>query len=170
MPTVYFAHGKESGPWGSKILALADVARSKGIEVVSPDYSDLADPDERVKRLLEIWNGSQDTTVLVGSSMGGYVSAVASSVIKPAGLFLMAPAFFIPGYAAQEPPPCADRTTIVHGWNDDIVPVEHSIRFARKFRAELHLLDSDHRLNDQIPTLTILFGQMLNNIIEELLK
>lgn len=166
MKTIYFAHGKESGPWGSKIVALADVARSKGFEVISPDYSDLPDPDERVKRLLEIWNGSQDTTVLVGSSMGGYVSAVASSIIKPAGLFLMAPAFYVPGYAVQEPVPVAQKTVIVHGWNDDIVPIEHSIRFARKYRAELHLLDSDHRLNDQIPMLTILFSQMLNSVIE----
>ncbi len=27
MTTVYFAHGKESGPWGSKIRYLADLSR-----------------------------------------------------------------------------------------------------------------------------------------------
>jgi hypothetical protein len=30
------------------------------------------------------------------------------------------------------------------------VPVENSIRWAREHRATLHLLDSDHRLEDQI--------------------
>jgi hypothetical protein len=39
---------------------------------------------------------------------------------------------------------------IVHGWRDSIVPVENSIRWAREHRAALHLLDSDHRLEDQI--------------------
>jgi len=164
MLTVYFAHGKYSHPWGSKIHALADIARSKGFEVISPDYSDLADPDERVKRLLEMWGGSQDRTVLVGSSMGGYVSAVASSVIKPVGLFLMAPAFYVPGYSVQEPVPVAQKTVVVHGWNDDVIPVQHSIRYAQQFRTELHLLESDHRLNDQIPMLCGLFAMLLDAI------
>lgn len=159
---VYFAHGKESGPWGSKIVSLADVARSKGFDVFSPDYSDLTDPDERVKRLIEECGRSSDATVLVGSSMGGYVSTVASEIIRPKGLFLMAPAFYIPNYHIQEPPPFAGRVVIFHGWNDDVVPVEHSIRYARKYRSELHLLDSDHRLNDQIPVLTCLFASVLD--------
>lgn len=162
-PIVFFAHGKESGPWGSKIMALADLARKRGYRVESPDYSDLMDADKRVERLLGLC-GENGADVLVGSSMGGYVSTVASSVIKPKGLFLMAPAFFIPGYAVQEPQPCADRTAIVHGWNDDVVPVEHSIRFASKYKAQLHLLDSDHRLNDQIEVLCMLFGRMLDDL------
>ncbi|MGH8540495.1 MAG: alpha/beta hydrolase, partial [Stenotrophobium sp.] len=36
---VCFAHGKESGPWGTKITHLAEVARGHGYEVMSPDYS-----------------------------------------------------------------------------------------------------------------------------------
>ena len=94
-PTVFFAHGKESGPWGSKIMALADLARKRGYRVESPDYSDLMDADKRVERLLGLC-GENGADVLVGSSMGGYVSTVASSVIKPKGLFLMAPAFLSP--------------------------------------------------------------------------
>ena len=86
MPTVYLAYGKGSGPWGPKSFALADVARSKGFEVAGTDYSDLADPEERVKRLHAICAGSTDTSALVGSSMGGYISAAASSDIKPAGV------------------------------------------------------------------------------------
>ena len=160
---IYFAHGKESGPWGSKIKALADIAKSRGYHVESPDYSDLMDADKRVERLLDLCceNGAD---LLVGSSMGGYVSTVASSIIKPKGLFLMAPAFYIPGYAVQEPQPIAEKTVITHGWHDDIVPVEHSIRFAGKYKAQLHLLDSDHRLNDQIEMLCMLFDRMLSDM------
>ncbi len=49
---VLFAHGKESGPWGSKIKHLAAIAERLGAQVLSPDYGDLPDPDARVARLL----------------------------------------------------------------------------------------------------------------------
>jgi pimeloyl-ACP methyl ester carboxylesterase len=80
MPTVYFARGKESGPWGAKIVALADVARARGYHVESPDYSDIQDADKRVERLLKHC-GEKGADALVGSSMGGYVSTVASAVM-----------------------------------------------------------------------------------------
>ena len=75
MKQVYFAHGKESGPWGSKIRHLASIAEANGYEVVSPDYSALPDPEARVKHLLELLSQEPETStiVLVGSSMGGYV-------------------------------------------------------------------------------------------------
>jgi hypothetical protein len=38
----------------------------------------------------------------------------------------------------------------VHGWHDDVVPVEHSIRFASNCKAQLHLIDGDHRLTANI--------------------
>jgi fermentation-respiration switch protein FrsA (DUF1100 family) len=39
---------------------------------------------------------------------------------------------------------------MVHGWHDDVVPVENSIRFARECAATLHILDGDHRLTANI--------------------
>ena len=160
---VYFAHGKESGPWGDKIMALAEVAKAKGFEVESPDYSDLLEPDERVKRLLNLFTPSK-VTVLVGSSMGGYVSTVASAVIKPKGLFLMAPAFYMRGYEVNDPQPHAEHVVVCHGIHDDIVPIEHSRVFCRKHKAQLHVLDSDHRLNDKIGFLVELFGHFLDEV------
>jgi hypothetical protein len=46
---VYFSHGKESGPWGSKIKRLANIAKELGYSVDSIDYSDILDPDLRVE-------------------------------------------------------------------------------------------------------------------------
>jgi len=146
-PLVVFAHGKESGPWGSKIRHLADIAQKLGTNVLSPDYSDLDSPDERVKRLMALPLPPHSKLLMVGSSMGAYVSLQASSQIKPAGLFLMAPALYLLGYAEQNPVPGTDRICIVHGWNDSVIPVEHSFRFAKEFHAELHVIDSDHRLD-----------------------
>ena len=51
--TVCFSHGKESGPWGSKIKCLAKVAERCGFAVESIDYQGIGDPDERVEKLLD---------------------------------------------------------------------------------------------------------------------
>ena len=160
---VCFAHGKESGPWGTKITHLAEVARARGFEVQSPDYSHSHDPKERVAHLLRLAPRA-DKLVLVGSSMGGYVSAMACAALKPQGLFLMAPALYFPGWD-EEPAGCPALTCVVHGWRDDIVPVERGIDFARKNGAALHVLDSGHTLNDQLPALALLFGDLLDRVI-----
>lgn len=162
---VLFAHGKESGPWGSKIKHLASIAERLGAEVVSPDYSDLMDADLRVSRLLSLQLPTHDRLVLVGSSMGGYVSTVVSQNLKPAGLFLMAPAFYIPGYAVQIPKPVANKTCVVFGWQDEVIPVEHGIRFAQTYRTDFHVLDSDHRLNSVLTEVGVLFEQFLGVLL-----
>ena len=148
--TVVFSHGKESGPWGSKITAMAAVVRDLGVAVESVDYRGLDDPSVRVKKLTAAGAELKDPVVLVGSSMGGHVSAAAASRLKPRGLFLLAPAFYMAGYEQYTPQEVDCPTAIVHGWRDDIVPVANSIRWAEAHGAALHILPSDHRLEDKI--------------------
>ncbi|MDR3419113.1 MAG: YqiA/YcfP family alpha/beta fold hydrolase [Nevskia sp.] len=157
---VCFAHGKESGPWGTKITHLAQTARNRGYEVMSPDYSHTHDMRARVAQLLELAPQAGRTLVLVGSSMGGYVSAMACAALQPQALFLIAPALYFPGFD-EEPRGIPPLTAVVHGWHDDIVPVERAIRFARTHAAALHVLDSGHTLNDQLPALALLFDDLL---------
>jgi pimeloyl-ACP methyl ester carboxylesterase len=158
---VVFSHGKESGPWGSKITAMAAEVRALGWAVESVDYRGLDDPSTRVRKLLGVAAELAAPQVLVGSSMGGYVAAAAASVLRPRGLFLLAPAFYMAGYEEYTPQDVACPTAIVHGWHDVIVPVENSIRWAREHRAALHLLDSDHRLEDQIGAICLLLRAFL---------
>lgn len=160
---VCFAHGKESGPWGRKITHLAEVAGRRGWRVESPDYSFTQDPDERVAHLLSLALGDTTPLVLAGSSMGGYVSAVVSNHWHPAGLFLMAPALYMPGYEADVAPQ-AGRVAVVHGWRDDVIPVNNALAYARRYRADCHLLDSGHTLNDQLEMLGVLFGAFLAGV------
>lgn len=162
-PRVVFAHGKESGPWGSKIARLADVARDCGYVVASPDYSDLSDPCSRVERLLSLRPSGQPL-VLYGSSMGGYVAAMAASTLQPAGLFLLAPALYLPGYPGQ-PSACPDHTVVIHGWRDDIVPCEQSLRFARARHASLHLVDDGHRLVASLDFISLCFERQLRALL-----
>ena len=161
---VYFNHGKESGPWGDKITRLADVARGRGFEVVSLDYQGMNDADARVTKVLASDARAANPLVLVGSSMGSYVAAVASASLHPKGLFLLAPAFYIPAFPIQEPAPHAEFVTLVHGWNDNVIPFENSVRYASKFKAVLHLVDSDHRLSSQLPLIESLFDGFLEKI------
>ena len=148
---VVFSHGKESGPWGGKITAMAAVVRELGAAVESVDYRGMDDPATRVARLVEVVAGLDGPVVLVGSSMGGHVSAAAATTLRPRALFLLAPAFYMPGFESHTPRAVTCPTVIVHGWHDDIVPVDNSVRWAREQSATLHVVDSDHRLEDQIP-------------------
>lgn len=161
---VYFAHGKETGPEAAKIRYLSEIAKARGYHVESPDYSDLADPDERVQRLLGLAPAATDSLLLVGSSMGAYVSLVASERLKPKGLYLLAPAISLEGYALQDPVPYAEVAVVVHGWNDEVVPVDNVIRFAQRYGAELHLLNSDHRLISALPLVGGLFELFLDSV------
>jgi len=148
--TVVFSHGKESGPWGSKITAMAAAVRELPAAVESVDYRGLDDPADRVAKLIAEGGALEGPLVLVGSSMGGHVSAAAASRLNARGLFLLAPALYMAGYEQYTPQDISCPTVIVHGWHDSIVPVENSVRWAREHRAALHVLDSDHRLEDRI--------------------
>jgi pimeloyl-ACP methyl ester carboxylesterase len=161
MTTVVFSHGKESGPWGSKITAMAALVREIGMAVESVDYRGMDDPGARVAKLIATGAELKGPLVLVGSSMGGHVSAAAASRLKPKGLYLLAPAFYMAGYEEYTPQQVSCPTVIVHGWHDDIVPVENSIRWAREHQAALHVLNSDHRLEDQIEAICRLLSEFL---------
>lgn len=162
---IFFAHGKESGPWGSKIQRLAEVGKAKGFAVESPDYAGIDDPEERVRRLLALNPKADHRLVLVGSSMGAYLSLVASRTIRPDGLFLLAPAVQIPFYPEFEPPPHARQVEIIHGWQDEIIPVNFVIDYARKFQTTLHLVESDHRLMSALPMIESWFADFLERVL-----
>ncbi len=163
---VVFSHGKDSEPWGSKIAAMAEIAREEGFQVESVDYRGIEDPQARVTRLLAFCKDLRGSLVLVGSSMGGYVSVAGSSLLQARGMFLLAPALYMPGYEKFSPRPAHCPTTIVHGWRDEVIPVDNSIRFAKEQKATLHVVDSDHQLLDQIRAINHFFAYFLFQIDE----
>jgi len=169
---VVLSHGKESGPNGRKIQALGAVAQGEGAQILSVNYRehpagihhDHDAPDEadrRVEQLLATPLPPHRRLILVGSSMGGYVSAVAASRMLVDGLFLLAPALAMPEYAQVPSKASASYATIVHGWRDEIIPWEHSARWASEARCALHIIDGDHRLDSALPVIEPLFRQFL---------
>jgi alpha/beta superfamily hydrolase len=121
--------------------------------------------DRRLNVLLNTPLPAHRNLILVGSSMGAYVSTAASATLQPKGLFLLAPAFYLPGYAVSDIRAHAEKVEVVHGWSDDIVPVENSIRFARNHQAALHILNSNHRLDDAVAELQWLFDRFMRSVI-----
>tara|TARA_B100000929_G_scaffold232904_1_gene189383 strand:- start:3416 stop:3922 length:507 start_codon:yes stop_codon:yes gene_type:complete len=164
-PTVIFSHGQESGPWGTKINAMSKEAQSLGFEVESIDYQGISDPTERVQKLEKFCSKLEKSPVLIGSSMGGYVATAAAMNVNAIGLFVLAPAYFMPGYEDLMPAPPKIPIVIVHGWRDDVVPVSNSIRFASDCYAELHIVDGDHRLTSNIKEINFFLKNFLTRIV-----
>jgi alpha/beta superfamily hydrolase len=117
----------------------------------------------RVEKLLNMAR-ALPSAVLVGSSLGGHVSTAASIELRARGLFLMAPAFYMPGFERYTPKPAACPVSIVHGWNDEIVPVANSIRYAGEHQATLQLIDADHRMLQHIAVIRAYFELFLNQL------
>ena len=147
---VVFSHGQESGPWGTKIKVMAEAVRRLRCTAESVDYQGIEDPSARVDRLIDYCGNIGEPILLVGSSMGGHVATAAADSVNAVGLFVLAPAYYMPGYEDLTPAAPTIPISIVHGWHDDIVPVDNSIRFARECSATLHIVDGDHRLTANI--------------------
>lgn len=163
---VLLSHGMESGPQATKVAALADVARALGWRELRPDYVDLdrthdvARLDDRLARLVQAVTPGE-RLVLAGSSMGAFISGLASLRMPCAGLFLIAPPLSIPGYGTRFD--CAPvPTAIVHGWDDELIPAREVIDFAQARRATLHLVDDTHRLTAHVDVIAGWFRQFLS--------
>ncbi len=147
---VILSHGLESGPHASKVTALASVAEALGWRATRPDYRDLdalgmpACVAPRIARIrVAVHPGER--TVLAGSSMGAFTSALAAREFDCAGLFLMALPPGIPDCATPlDAPPVP--TALVHGWHDELCPVAAVIDFAGRRGDELTLVNDTHRL------------------------
>ena len=148
---IIFAHGLEGSPNGSKIRAL----RNAGFDVVAPDFQGMVLAD-RVDLLEEIClEYASQQPVLAGSSYGGLTAAIVAMRMPDAfrGLLLCAPALHL-----VEPPvddetvliaPNGLKTIIIHGLEDDIVPISCSIEYASRSSNEIvafHQVDDGHRL------------------------
>lgn len=181
---IIFSHGKESGPEGGKIRRLCSVSEAMGCTTESIDYRDLmaegnspaaniADAQSRVVRLRNRLLSLNEPAVLVGSSMGGFVSwAAASDVITNGhdhikGLFLMVPAVYMDGYPSLVEHVTLPPMSIVHGWQDDIVPFQNSLRLAEEQQADYHLLNDGHRLQKVLPQMATIFEGFLKKVLEQ---
>jgi predicted alpha/beta-hydrolase family hydrolase len=164
------SHGFESGPDATKVTALAAAAERLGWSHERPDYTDLdakhdvselGDVPVRLQRLLSLARAAatRGPVVLAGSSLGAWISARASLEVPVAALFLMAPP------VAMDPAPALDAaavpTSIVHGWDDELIPASQVVDWARARRARLLLVDDSHRLSEHVTASAEAFATLL---------
>lgn len=157
---VILSHGMESGPNATKVTALARVAESMGFVSHRVDDQGIVNPLRRLDRLLPLIDAATAPLILVGSSLGAYVSGLASLQRTIAGLYLLAPPVRLPGIA-PDLRLRAQRIAIVHGWHDELIPCEEAYGLARDHGAEFKAYDSDHRLSDVVPQIQRDFASFL---------
>ncbi len=175
---VVFSHGRSGRPDSGGVRRLSGLAKTLGCRTYSLDYTDTQDPEVRASRLSDYLNESSDHgesyrhsdgVCLVGSSMGGYASLVAAEKMPSEqlkGVFLMAPALYLPNYQQRQFSPLTCPVEIVHGWEDKVVLYEHSIRYAQQNpHCQLHLIHDDHHLSQQKHTVDDYFTAFIKKII-----
>ncbi|MCY7313654.1 MAG: hypothetical protein LH491_08505 [Pseudoxanthomonas sp.] len=167
------SHGFESGPDATKVTALADAAEQLGWTHERPDYtgfdarrdiSSLGDVEARQAHLLALAKDAaqRGPLVLAGSSLGAYISARVSLEVPVKGLFLMAPALRMGRLADLDA--AAVPTSILHGWDDELIPVQAVVDWAHARRARLLLVDDRHRLSDHVEASARAFAQLLDGL------
>jgi len=162
---VILSHGMESGPHATKVTRLAAVAERLGFSTDRKDDQGIVEPLARLDRLLPKVDEAPRPLVLVGSSLGAYVSALASMRRQIDGLFLLAPPVRLRGISPDVTLQ-ARFVAIVHGWRDELFDPADVYALAAKTRATLHLYDSDHRLTDVIPAIERDFETFLLRLLE----
>ena len=167
---VFLSHGLESGPGGTKVQALkAEAETFPGVVAEAIDHTSTKDPGERLaqmKAAMEAANADPAQTILVGSSMGGWVCAQTSADTPVLGCFLLAPALAMEAYPQSSPTIRAQHTQIIHGWDDDVVPPLPVIELARRQGLPLLALPDGHRLQDSLPRLVTEFRRFMVDCLE----
>lgn len=188
--TVIYSHGRKGSPWyGFKIEALRPVALKMGINMISIRYPEEMPVEQMEDKLYNVVKDNVNVPgdlVFLSSSRGAYISTRISHKVdelfktEPVqvdddktlpkrnllGQFLIAPAFYIKPdyYPDQNPTPLKGlMTTIIHGFEDNVIDCKNSVQFSQRFKAQLHLVDGGHRLNSQRDRLCLLFESFLKD-------
>lgn len=158
---VLFLHGLEGSPTGPKVQHLQ---QNSQFEVFAPaldtapviEFLKAGRAEAELVPLLETSFHIASNAVarfaphvVVGSSFGGAIAAMLASREVWAGpLVLLAPASRIKYHL----PARHGRVVVLHGRQDDTVPIEGSIHLAQRSGTEvvLWLVDDDHRLTKSL--------------------
>jgi pimeloyl-ACP methyl ester carboxylesterase len=139
-----FIHGSDSNSQTYK----ATLLRSIFPGMVVPDFTGpLAGRMTHLETIL----GKRSDWTIVGSSLGGLMAVLfaAQHPGQVRKLVLLAPALSCPEFARQVTDPISIPCIIIHGTQDDVVPLELVRKLAEQIFANLAYLvvDDDHRLH-----------------------
>ena len=140
-----FLHGLESSSQAYK----ASVIRNSFPELIVPDFT--GPLEKRMQALYPILGDKRDWTI-IGSSFGGLMGAIFTcehpdQVRKQV---LLAPALMLSQFAPfLDREPVSVPTTIIHGIQDTVVPLETVRKIAQKLFTNLayKIVDDNHSLH-----------------------
>lgn len=169
---IILSHGSDSSPDATKVSALAALAESRGWRTHRPDYrtddarghADSVAP--RIARLRATIESLDAPPLLVGSSMGAFVSGLASLDVPVSGLLLLATPSGIPGYPRALDLRRGVPGVLIHGWRDEVCPVGGIQAFCSRRRLPLLVLDDDHRLGDSMGAIATQFSWLLDRLAD----
>lgn len=167
---IILSHGSDSGPDATKVSALAALAETLGWRTQRPDYraddarGHAGSVAPRIARLRATVEALDTPPLLVGSSMGAFVSALVSLDVPVAGLLLLATPSAIPGQVRAFDLRRGVPTLLIHGWRDEICPLAGVHAFAAQRRLPLLVLDDDHRLGASMDAIAAQFRQLLDQL------
>jgi len=165
---IILSHGSDSGPDATKVSMLAALAESLGWRTQRPDYraddarGHAGSVAPRIARLRATIEALDVPPLLVGSSMGAFVSGLASLDVPVAGLLLLATPSEIPGYARAFDLRRGVPTLLIHGWRDEVCPLAGVHAFAAQRRLPMLVLDDDHRLGASMDVIDAQLRHMLD--------
>jgi len=169
---VFLSHGLESGPGGTKIQAMKTEAETfPNILAHAIDHRSTRDPATRLAQMHQAMaqHGADPAkTILAGSSMGGWVCAQTCSETPVLGCFMLAPALAMAGYPQSSPVIRARHSQIIHGWEDDVVPVGPVFDLAREQSLPILVLPDGHRLENSLDRVVGEFRELIQTCLSDI--
>ena len=157
---VAFLHGLETGPHGAKYQALRRLIP----DIMAPDCEGIFDIDARLAVIERELTGRNEL-LLVGSSFGGLAAVLLASrhPERVAGCVLCAPA--VQGLDLAQLRSLPAETVIIHGRQDEIVPLAASAALAARFSmVRLLGVEGGHRLAESLELLVSEVGAMMRRL------
>jgi predicted alpha/beta-hydrolase family hydrolase len=167
---IILSHGSDSGPDATKVSVLAALAEGMGWRTERPDYraddahGHAGSVEPRLARLNAAIAAAVEPPVLVGSSMGAFVSGLASLKAPVRGLFLLALPAGIPGYPLMFDQRRDVPSMLIHGFRDEVCPAADALEFAGEAGMPTLMLDDDHRLGASVEAIADQFRLFLNHL------
>jgi pimeloyl-ACP methyl ester carboxylesterase len=164
---IILSHGSDSGPDATKVSVLAALAEGMGWTTERPDYREddarghAASVEPRLARLGAAIDRVPEAPLLVGSSMGAFVSGLASLRTPVRGLFLLALPGRIPGYPLMYDQRRELPAMLIHGFGDEVCPAAEALEFAGEAGMPTLMLDDDHRLGASVDAIADQFRLFL---------
>jgi alpha-beta hydrolase superfamily lysophospholipase len=148
-PTHVFIHGLESSSRGTK----GTYFRKHYPDMIIEDY--FGSFPQRMEKLEDLLN-NKHCLILVGSSFGGLMAAVYAHLHEErvARLILLAPALHLEFYKPYRDKKLHIPTTIFHGSEDNVVPLEDVRLLAGQvfLNHEFNIVHDDHPLHKTFPS------------------